>query len=123
MKTLKGVNTDSHSPYALFIYIFIAYGCGKTVAEGTRKVAGNHVFEQVGDDHRVLGLVLMTYSWTLLAPRGLWEYTKQMQEGKREGWGGGKMEGKGGAMWDRRERQYLRTVVEGWMIEGGMRFA
>lgn len=40
---------------ALFIYIFIAYGCGKRGAEGAREVAGNHVFEQVGDDHRDWG--------------------------------------------------------------------
>jgi len=31
------------------------------------------------------GPVLMTYSWTLLASYGPWDYTKQMQEGKRGG--------------------------------------
>lgn len=47
-------HTHTHI-HALFIYIFIAYGCGKRGAEGAREVAGNHVFEQVGDDHRVWG--------------------------------------------------------------------
>lgn len=50
----KLANTHTHTvPNALFIYVFIAYGCGKRGAEGVREVAGNHVFEQVGDDHRV----------------------------------------------------------------------
>lgn len=47
------------------------------------------------------GPVLMTYSWTLLAPQSPWEYTKQMQAGKREGRGGGR----GGVLWDRGEEQ------------------
>lgn len=49
------------------------------------------------------GPVLMTYSWTLLAPRGHWEYTKQMQTGKREGSGG---------RWGRSEGGIGRTMVE-----------
>lgn len=57
MNVLKHeVETHTHTVLnALFIYIFIAYGCGKRGAEGAREVAGNHVFEQVGDDHRVWG--------------------------------------------------------------------
>lgn len=58
------------------------------------------------------GPVLMTYSWTLLAPHSPREYTKQMQERKREGWGGGKMQRQGGAMWDGGEKQCDRTVVK-----------
>lgn len=41
--------------HTLFIYIFIAYGCVNWGAERAREVVGNHVFEQVGDDHRVWG--------------------------------------------------------------------
>lgn len=55
-KTHRDAQTREHThtvPNALFIYVFIAYGCGKRGAEGVREVAGNHVFEQVGDDHRV----------------------------------------------------------------------
>lgn len=52
----KHKHTNTHAtPNALFIYIFIAYGCRKRGAEGAREVAGNHVFEQVGDDHTVWG--------------------------------------------------------------------
>ncbi len=64
------------------------------------------------------GPMLMTYSWTLLAPHSPWEYTKQMQEGKREGWKGEKTYGRGGVMWDGGEKQCVRTAVEG-CSEGG----
>ena len=47
------------------------------------------------------GPVLMTYSWTLLAPHSSWENTKQMQAGKKEVWGGGR----GGALRDKGDKQ------------------
>lgn len=55
------------------------------------------------------GPMLMTYSWTLLAPRCPWEYTKQMQEGNREGGGRGRrMQVKQGLMRDKEEAGCVR---------------
>lgn len=67
--------------------------------------------KQAGDDHMSLGgeggRALMTYSWTLLAPCGRWEYNKQMQTGKGEGWGGRWGEERG----TEERRGILRTAV------------
>lgn len=64
-----------------------------------REVMGDHVLKQAGDDHpKSGGPVLITYSWTLLAPCGHWEYTKQMQTGK-----GKDGEEGGGGKWNREE--------------------
>lgn len=49
----------------------------------------------------------MTYSWTLLAPSGHWEYTKQMQTGQEEGGGGEGERGGGGGGGG-------GTQMEGW---------
>lgn len=63
----------------------------KRGVQRVREVVGGHVLKQAGNDHRVWegGGALMTYSWTVLAPRGHWEYTKQMQTEGRMGRSGG----------------------------------
>lgn len=57
------------------------------VLRDREEVAEKHVLEQVADDHRVSGPLLMTYSWTLLAPHGPLgtPQIQQMQAGKRDG--------------------------------------
>lgn len=60
--------------------MFIVYGCG---AEGVKRWQGSRFLNRLIMITESGGPAFMTYSWTLLAACGRWEFTKQMQREKR----------------------------------------
>ena len=93
-------------------------------------MAGNHVFEQVGDDHRVWGASVNDLFMDPSGPSrplGLHQADARGREREREMEGGkgrrGRCKGGGGVMWDREEKLCVSTEVEGCRMGGRMSFA